>query len=61
MKLTLKNLSAIAALSFTLAVCTGMSATLMYQEHLTLKPFMAVEMLVDDLAAESDAANFDFS
>ena len=61
MKLTLKNLSTIAALSFTLAFCTGMSATLMYQEHLTLKPFMAVEMLVDDLAAESDAANFDFS
>ena len=61
MKLTLKNLSAIAALSFTLAFCTGMSATIMYQEHLALKPFMAAEMVVDDLAAEADTANFDFS
>ncbi len=61
MKLTLKNLSAIAALSFTLAFCTGMSATIMYQEHLALKPFMAVEMVVDDLAAEADTTNFDFS
>lgn len=61
MKLTLKNLSAIAALSFTLAFCTGMSATIMYQEHMALKPFMAVEMVVDDLAAEADTANIDFS
>lgn len=61
MKLTLKNLSAIAALSFTLAFCTGMSATIMYQEHLALKPFMAVEMVVDDLAAEADTATIDFS
>jgi len=61
MKLTLKNLSAIAALSFTLAFCTGMSATIMYQEHLALKPFMAVEMVVDDLAAETTTDTFDFS
>lgn len=61
MKLTLKNLSAIAALSFTLAFCTGMSATIMYQEHLALKPFMAVEMVVDDLAAETNTDTFDFS
>ena len=61
MKLTLKNLSAIAALSFTLAFCTGMSATIMYQEHLALKPFMAVEMVVDDLTAETNTADFDFS
>ena len=61
MKLTLKNLSMIAALSFTLAFVTGMSATIMYQEHLTLKPFMAVEMVVNDLSAEADTANIDFS
>ncbi|MBQ3031667.1 MAG: hypothetical protein II993_10005 [Anaerotignum sp.] len=61
MKLTLKNLSMVAALSFTLAFCTGMSATIMYQEHLALKPFMAAEMVADDLAAEADTANFDFS
>ena len=61
MKLTLKNLSFIAVLSFTLAFVTGMSATIMYQEHKALKPFMAVEMVVDDLTAESDTANFDFS
>ena len=61
MKLTLKNLSMVAALSFTLAFYTGMSATIMYQEHLALKPFMAAEMVVDDLAAEADTANFDFS
>ena len=61
MKMTLKNLSAIAVLSFTLAFVTGMSATIMYQEHLTLKPFMAVEMVVDDLTAETDTATIDFS
>ena len=61
MKMTLKNLSAIAALSFTLAFVTGMSATIMYQEHLALKPFMAVEMVVDDLTAETDTATIDFS
>ena len=60
MKLTLKNLSAIAALSFTLAFCTGMSATIMYQEHMALKPFMAVETVVDDLAAEVDTDNINF-
>ncbi len=61
MKLTLKNLSAIAALSFTLSFVIGMSATIMYQEHLALKPFMAVEMVVDDLTAETDTATIDFS
>ena len=60
MKMTLKNLSAIAALSFTLAFVTGMSATIMYQEHVALKPFMAVEMVVDDLTAETNTADFDF-
>lgn len=61
MKMTLKNLSAIAALSFTLAFVTGMSATIMYQEHLALKPFMAVEMVMDDLSAETDTGSIDFS
>lgn len=61
MKMTLKNLSAIAVLSFTLAFVTGMSATIMYQEHLALKPFMAVEMVMDDLSAETDTATIDFS
>lgn len=61
MKMTLKNLSAIAVLSFTLAFVTGMSATIMYQEHLALKPFMAVEMVMDDLSAETDTGSIDFS
>ena len=61
MKMTLKNLSAIAVLSFTLAFVTGMSATIMYQEHQALKPFMAVEMVMDDLSAETDTGSIDFS
>ena len=61
MKLTLKNLSMIAALSFALSFVTGMSATIMYQEHMALKPFMAVEMVVDDLAAETNIDTYDFS
>ena len=61
MKMTLKNFSAIAVLSFTLAFVTGMSATIMYQEHLALKPFMAVEMVMDDLSAETDTGSIDFS
>lgn len=60
MKCTLKNLSAIAVLSFTLSFVTGMSATIMYQEHMALKPFMAAEMVVDDLAAETNTENFNF-
>lgn len=61
MNMTLKNLSAIAVLSFTLAFVTGMSATIMYQEHLALKPFMAVEMVANNLSAETDTGNIDFS
>ena len=61
MKLTLKNLSMIAVLSFALSFVTGMSATIMYQEHMALKPFMAVEMIVNDLTAETNTADFDFS
>ena len=60
MKMTLKNLSAIAALSFTLALVTGMSATIMYQEHMALKPFMAAELVVDDFAADLDTETFHF-
>lgn len=60
MKCTLKNLSAIAVLSFTLSFVTGMSATIMYQEHMALKPFMAAEMVIDDLAAETNTENFNF-
>lgn len=60
MKCTLKNLTAIAALSFTLAFCTGMSATIMYQEHMALKPFMAVEMIVNDLSADTNTDHYDF-
>lgn len=59
MKLTLKNLSAIAVLSFTLSFVTGMSASLMYQEHMALKPFMAAELAADSLTAETEL--FDFS
>ena len=61
MKMTLKNLSAIAVLSFTLSFVTGMSATIMYQEHKALQSFMAVEMVIDDLTAENNTADFDFS
>ena len=61
MKITLKNLSMVAALSFALSFVTGMSATIMYQEHLALKPFMAVEMVVDDLSADTNTADIDFS
>ena len=61
MKLTLKNLSFIAVLSFTLSFVTGMSATIMYQEHVALKPFMAAEMVVNDLTADTSTADFDFS
>lgn len=60
MKLTLKNLSMIAVLSFALSFVTGMSATIMYQEHMALKPFMAVELTVDDLTAETNTENFNF-
>ena len=60
MKLTLKNLSMIAALSFTLAFVTAMAATIMYQEHMALKPFMATELVVDDFAADLDTETFHF-
>ena len=61
MKMTLKNLSFIAILSFTLSFVTGMSATIMYQEHVALKPFMTVDMITNDLSAGTDTENFNFS
>lgn len=46
------NLFAMAAVAFTLSFCTGMSISLMYQEHQTLKPFIAAqETLTEDVAA----------
>ncbi|MBQ7758686.1 hypothetical protein [Anaerotignum sp.] len=64
MKQTIKNLTAIAMISFIVSFATGMSASLMYQEHQTLKPFIAAqEMMMDaaDLMAETDTVTFDFS
>ena len=55
MKVSLKNLAMIGVLSFTLSFVTGMSATIMYQEH------MAAEVIADDLTAETYTANIDFS
>ena len=60
MKMTLKNLSFIAVLSFTLAFVTGMSATIMYQEHQALQAFQAATMIADDLTANTDMENFTF-
>ena len=61
MKLTLKNLSFIAVLSFTLSFATGMSATIMYQEHKALQAYQTAEMIVDNLSAETNTADIDFS
>ena len=60
MKLTLKNLSFIAVLSFTLSFVTGMSATIMYQEHQSLQAFQATNLVADHLTASTDTANFSF-
>ena len=60
MSITPKNLSFIAVLSFTLSFVTGMSATIMYQEHQSLQTFMATEMIVDDLIANHDTEHFNF-
>ena len=56
MKLTLKNLSAIAVLSFTLSFVTGMSASLMYQEQHAIKSFTAAQQ--QELSAETDTIDF---
>ena len=59
MSITFKNLTFIAVLSFTLSFVTGMSATIMYQEHQALQAFQAATMIVDDLAS-TDTENFTF-
>ncbi len=60
MKQTFKTLAAIAMITFTVSFATGMSASLMYQEHQSLKPFIAAQQLVmDELSAETET--FDFS
>ena len=59
MKITLKNLFFIAVLSFTVSFATGMSASLMYQEHQSLKPFMTTQqMVMDELSAETETIDF---
>ncbi len=60
MNITLKNLFFIAVLSFTVSFATGMSATIMYQEHQALQAFQAATMIADDLTANTDMENFTF-
>ena len=43
MKQTLKNLTVIAAISFAVSFATGMSASIIYQEHQSLKPIIAAQ------------------
>ena len=43
MKQTFKALTAIAAISFAVSFATGMSASIMYQEHQSLKPIIAAQ------------------
>lgn len=59
MKQFVCNLFTIAAVAFTLSFCTGMSISLMYQEHQTLKPFLAAQQTVQEDAAVLSAADFD--
>ena len=53
MKLTLKSLSIIAVLSFTLSFVTGMSATMMYQEHKSL-------VAAAEMTADANIENYNF-
>lgn len=59
MKQFVSNLAAIAAIAFTLSFFSGMSVSLMYQEHQALKPFIAAQTFVQGDAAVLSAANFD--
>lgn len=59
MKQFVLQLTAIATIAFTLSFCTGMSISLMYQEHQALKPFIAAQTLVQEDAAVLSAADFD--
>lgn len=52
MKLTFKNLVAVAALAFTLSFVAGMSATVIYQEHQSLKPFIAAQKAAQEIIPE---------
>lgn len=56
MKQTLKQLAAIAMITFVVSFSTGMSASLMYQEHQALKAFTAAQQL--ELSAETDTIDF---
>ena len=48
MKQTIKNLTAIAAITFTLSFVTGLSASVMYQEHQSLKPIIAAQEAIPE-------------
>ncbi len=57
MKQTIKNLFAIAALTFTLSFVTGLSASMIYQEHQALQPFLAAqESGMEEIGALTAAA-----
>lgn len=57
MNLTIKNLFTIAVLTFTLSFVTGMSASMIYQEHQSLKPFIAAqETISQDVLIASTAS-----
>ena len=60
MNITLKNLFFIAVLSFTLSFATGMSATIMYQEHQSLQAFQTTHLVADHLTANTDTVNSTF-
>ncbi|MGN0133943.1 MAG: hypothetical protein ACI4AO_04390 [Anaerotignum sp.] len=59
MKQFVYNLVAIAAVAFTLSFFTGMSVSVMYQEHQTLKPFIAAQEAVQEDTAVLSAIDFD--
>ncbi|MGM9917537.1 hypothetical protein [Anaerotignum sp.] len=59
MKQFVYNLAAIAAVAFTLSFFTGMSVSVMYQEHQALKPFIAAQTIMQEDAALLSAADFD--
>lgn len=59
MKQFVSNLAAIAAIAFTLSFFSGMSVSLMYQEHQTLKPFIAAQEAVQEDTAVLSAIDFD--
>lgn len=51
MKHFICHLSAMAVLAFTLSFVTGMSVSVMYQEHQALKPFIAAQALAEESTA----------